>query len=183
MSRRWALLLPLALFVAICIFLLFGLFSDPRKLESALVGQPVPQFQLPALMSEQSLSHADLPKTPYLLNVWATWCPTCYAEHQFLNQLAAEGVVIVGLNYKDERAKAQRWIRELGNPYQLLLEDASGQMALDLGVYGAPETYMVDAQGQIVYRHVGDLNPRVWQSLAPKFAALQQTGESHVETY
>ena len=99
-----------------------------------------------------------------LLNVWATWCPTCRAEHQYLNQLSAQGVRVVGLNYKDDRQKAIVWLKELGNPYSLSLFDGDGMLGLDLGVYGAPETFLIDGKGIIRYRHAGDLNARVWES-------------------
>ncbi|STI47520.1 thiol:disulfide interchange protein (cytochrome C-type biogenesis protein) [Escherichia coli] len=98
-----------------------------------------------------------------LLNVWATWCPTCRAEHQYLNQLSAQGIRVVGMNYKDDRQKAIRWLKELGNPYALSLFDGDGMLGLDLGVYGAPETFLIDGNGIIRYRHAGDLNPRVWE--------------------
>ncbi|NGH43123.1 DsbE family thiol:disulfide interchange protein, partial [Escherichia coli] len=98
-----------------------------------------------------------------LLNVWATWCPTCRAEHQYLNTLAARGVRVVGLKYKDDRAKAVTWLNSLGNPYALSLYDGDGMLGLDLGVYGAPETFLIDGQGIIRYRHAGDMNERVWQ--------------------
>ncbi|MFQ9122326.1 MAG: DsbE family thiol:disulfide interchange protein [Haemophilus parainfluenzae] len=90
-----------------------------------------------------------------LLNVWATWCPTCYAEHQYLNQLAKQGVTIIGLDYKDESPKAMKWLKDLGNPYSLVLKDEKGSFALDLGVYGAPETFIVDGKGVIHYRLAG----------------------------
>ena len=100
---------------------------------------------------------------PLLLNVWATWCPTCRAEHQFLNALSGQGVRVVGLNYKDDRQKAVNWLDSLGNPYALSLFDGSGMLGLDLGVYGAPETFLIDGQGIIRWRHAGDLNARVWR--------------------
>src|SRR5690554_1149171 len=108
-----------------------------------------------------------------LLNVWATWCPTCRAEHEYLNKLAAEGVYIVRLNYKDDsRAKAVNWLNTLGDPYQLNLFDERGMVAIDFGVYGAPETFLINMNGEVVYRHVGDVNDRVWQGkLGPMYEA------------
>ncbi len=94
---------------------------------------------------------------PVLLNVWATWCPTCRAEHQYLNQLSAQGIRVVGMNYKDDRQKAISWLKELGNPYALSLFDGDGMLGLDLGVYGAPEAFLIDGNGIIRYRHAGDL--------------------------
>ena len=112
---------------------------------------------------------------PMLLNVWATWCPTCYAEHEYLNQLKErEGIHIVGINYKDERPKALRWLKNLGNPYADDIYDPTGMLALDLGVYGAPETFFIDSNGVIRYRHVGDVNDTVWKkTLKPIFEQME----------
>ncbi|RUO56177.1 DsbE family thiol:disulfide interchange protein [Pseudidiomarina homiensis] len=175
---RWVvLLLPLIAFVVLVGFLLRGLFSDPTELSSALVGKPVPQFTVPDLYQpERSHTQAVLSGEPMLLNVWATWCPTCRAEHEYLNKLAAEGVAIVGLNYKDDsRDKAVNWLNTLGDPYTVNLFDATGSVALELGVYGAPETFLIDAQGHIRYRHVGDVNERVWRGeLGERYRKLRQ---------
>jgi len=157
------LLIPLVLFFVVCIFLFKGLYSDPRKLDSALVGQPVPEFILQDIYDESKQHDASILKNKkMLLNVWATWCPTCYAEHKYLNQLAGEGIYIVGLNYKDDRKKAIQWLTDLKDPYKISLFDGNGMLGMDLGVYGAPETYFIDSKGIIQYRHVGDLNARVW---------------------
>jgi cytochrome c biogenesis protein CcmG/thiol:disulfide interchange protein DsbE len=175
-NLRWAvLLLPLLAFVVLVGFLLRGLFSDPTELSSALVGKPVPQFSVPDLYQpERTHTQAVLQGEPMLLNVWATWCPTCRAEHEYLNKLAAEGVPIVGLNYKDDsRDKAVNWLNTLGDPYRVNLFDANGSVALEFGVYGAPETFLIDAQGRIRYRHVGDVNERVWRGeLGQRYRAL-----------
>lgn len=176
---RWVILaLPLLAFLWLTIFLLRGLFSDPTELSSALVGKPVPQFSLPDIYEPQKQhTEAALQGRPMLLNVWATWCPTCRAEHEYLNKLAAEGVYIVGLNYKDDsRAKAVNWLNTLGDPYQVNLFDERGMVALDFGVYGAPETFLINAAGEVVYRHVGDVNDRVWNNvLGPQYDQLMQT--------
>lgn len=173
---KWlVLLLPLLAFLLLVGFLLRGLFSDPTELSSALVGKPVPQFSVPDLYDpEQRHSQAILQGEPMLLNVWATWCPTCRAEHEYLNQLAAQGVAIVGLNYKDDsRDKAVNWLNTLGDPYTINLFDADGSVALEFGVYGAPETFLIDAEGRIRYRHVGDVNERVWRGeLGQRYRAL-----------
>ncbi|MHC6526750.1 DsbE family thiol:disulfide interchange protein [Vibrio proteolyticus] len=148
--------------------------DDPTKLESVLVGQPVPDFRLedlaePGKLYDQSIFKGE----PLLLNVWATWCPTCYAEHQYLNQLAGDGVKIIGMNYKDQRDKAVKWLNELGNPYLISLFDGDGMLGLDLGVYGAPETFLIDANGVIRYRHVGDVNPQNWKAqLQPIYQSM-----------
>lgn len=148
--------------------------DDPTKLESVLIGKQVPEFRLedlaePGKLYDQSVFKGE----PLLLNVWATWCPTCYAEHQYLNKLASDGVKIIGLNYKDQRDKAVKWLNELGNPYLISLFDGSGMLGLDLGVYGAPETFLIDSDGVIRYRHVGDVNPTNWKdTLQPMYQKL-----------
>ncbi|WP_439242871.1 DsbE family thiol:disulfide interchange protein [Lonepinella sp. BR2474] len=167
MNRK--LFLPLILFVALIVAFFVqlqrnGQGDDPKALESALVGQAVPTMQLTDLFSNQPVKQAIFQQgKPILLNVWATWCPTCYAEHQYLNQLAEQGVVIIGVDYKDQREKAVSWLQRLNNPYQQVLFDEKGSFGLDLGVYGAPETFVIDGNGIIQYRHAGDLNEKVWQ--------------------
>ncbi|WP_070963575.1 DsbE family thiol:disulfide interchange protein [Vibrio sonorensis] len=148
--------------------------DDPTKLESVLIGKEVPKFKLEDLAEPGKLyDQAIFEGEPLLLNVWATWCPTCYAEHQYLNELAAQGVKIIGLNYKDDRGKAIGWLNDLGNPYLISLFDGNGMLGLDLGVYGAPETFLIDAKGVIRYRHVGDVNPTNWQEkLQPLYQAM-----------
>lgn len=174
-TRLWVFLVPLGIFLAAAVFLFKGLYSDPSKLESALIGQPVPTFTLQDLYQQEIRHDASIFKgKPMLLNVWATWCPTCYAEHKYLNKLASEGVFIVGLNYKDDREKAIRWLADLGDPYKISLYDKDGMLGLDLGVYGAPETYLIDSLGVIQYRHVGDVNDQVWQeTLLPIFKDMK----------
>lgn len=173
--RVLTLSVPLILFFIVCIFLFKGLYSDPRKLDSALVGKPVPQFVLQDIYDPNKQHDASvLQGKKMLLNVWATWCPTCYAEHTFLNQLAGEGIYIVGMNYKDQRNKAIQWLTDLKDPYQISLFDGDGMLGMDLGVYGAPETYFIDSKGVIQYRHVGDLNARVWDNqLKALFEGMQ----------
>ncbi|MCU5772831.1 DsbE family thiol:disulfide interchange protein [Erwiniaceae bacterium BAC15a-03b] len=164
------LYIPLVLFLLLAAALLYQLSrnangDDPTLLESALIGKPVPQFKLesldqPGKIYDQAVLNDG---QPILLNVWATWCPTCRAEHQYLNTLAQQGIRVVGLNYKDNRQKAVNWLNTLGNPYALSLYDGNGMLGLDLGVYGAPETFLIDGNGIIRYRHAGDMNERVWQ--------------------
>ncbi|EFL9482853.1 thiol:disulfide interchange protein DsbE [Escherichia coli] len=168
--KRKVLLIPLIIFLAIAAALLWQLArnaegDDPTNLESTLIGKPVPKFRLESLDNPGQFYQADVltQGKPVLLNVWATWCPTCRAEHQYLNQLSAQGIRVVGMNYKDDRQKAISWLKELGNPYALSLFDGDGMLGLDLGVYGAPETFLIDGNGIIRYRHAGDLNPRVWE--------------------
>ncbi|MDC0611696.1 DsbE family thiol:disulfide interchange protein [Vibrio sp.] len=173
------LFIPFILFIALVCVFVFQLEDnrqgdDPTKLESVLIGKKVPVFKLedlaePGRLYDQSLFRGE----PLLLNVWATWCPTCLAEHHFLNSLAQKGVKIIGLNYKDDRQKAVTWLYEKGNPYLVSLYDGDGMLGLDLGVYGAPETFIIDAQGVIRYRHVGDVNQQNWQqTLQPIYEKL-----------
>lgn len=160
--KRKVLLIPLIIFLAIAAALLWQLArnaegDDPTNLESALIGKPVPKFRLESLDNPGQFYQADVltQGKPVLLNVWATWCPTCRAEHQYLNQLSAQGIRVVGMNYKDDRQKAISWLKELGNPYALSLFDGDGMLGLDLGVYGAPETFLID--GNVAMRAISIL--------------------------
>ncbi len=170
--NRLALFVPLALFIGLSLVLLLGLDKDPTELPSALVGEPFPAFNLSSLEDEQStLTEQDLKGDVLLVNVWATWCFACRIEHPMLNELSQQGVKIVGLNYKDQRAGAKAWLVERGNPYQFNIFDAQGSLGIDLGVYGAPETYLVDAEGIIRHRRVGVVDERVWNA---EFRALYE---------
>ncbi len=161
--NRIALFVPLVVFAILTLFLLKGLDRDPTELPSALVGEAFPSFVLPSLSNQQKLlSEHDLNSKVVLVNVWATWCFACRIEHPMLNQLAAEGVSIIGLNYKDQNNKALQWLEQKGNPYLFNIVDAQGSLGFDLGVTGAPETYLVDHQGIIRYRRVGVVDQRVW---------------------
>jgi cytochrome c biogenesis protein CcmG/thiol:disulfide interchange protein DsbE len=175
--RRLILLLPLLLFLALGGFLLRGLQLDPRAMPSALIDQPLPEFSLPILGQAGTVDRNGVIGEVALVNVWATWCGSCRVEHPYLTQLAAEGVPIYGINYKDVDAEAVRWLQQLGDPYRLSIVDAEGSLGLDLGVYGAPETYVVDAAGYIRYRHVGVVNEQTWQQvLQPIMQELQGEG-------
>lgn len=176
MNRRFLLFIPLFLALLLGLVLFAGIGKDPTRLESARLNDPVPAFALPDLKSPGLIrTQAELKGEVRLLNVWATWCPTCRAEHTYLNTLARRGVKIVGLNYKDDPEAALRWLQELGDPYEFNLSDPDGKLGFDLGVYGAPETYVIDRQGVVRHRHVGDVNDRVWQeSLAPLLQKLAQ---------
>jgi cytochrome c biogenesis protein CcmG/thiol:disulfide interchange protein DsbE len=168
---RLKLFLPLIAFV-----LLGGLFFfvqnnikegsyDPQALPSALVGQSLPEFQLPILNAADNkiATKKDLPSGWLLINVWATWCPSCHFEHAYLNKLAADkDIKIIGIDYKDENAAAQQWLQEKGNPYALVLADQEGRFGLDLGVTGAPENFLVDPQGIVRLRWQGPLDETVW---------------------
>ncbi|KTT12858.1 thiol:disulfide interchange protein [Pseudomonas oryzihabitans] len=173
MRRRLLLCLPLLAFLILAGFLYRGLYRDPQVLPSALVGQPFPAFSLPGVLNEQLISRQDLLGRPALVNVWGTWCVACREEHPLLNRLKAQGVVIHGVNYKDDNASARRWLAEFHDPYRLDIRDDEGRLGLDLGVYGAPETFLIDAQGIVRYRHVGVVDQRVWdEELGPRYRAL-----------
>jgi cytochrome c biogenesis protein CcmG, thiol:disulfide interchange protein DsbE len=175
--RRLTLLLslPLAGFAILLTMLWGGLGKDPSLLPSALLDRPLPAFSAARLDDpQQTVEHTDLRGEIALLNVWATWCPTCYAEHTFLNSLKERGVVIYGINYKDERAKALDWLTQLGDPYRINIDDSAGQLGIDLGVYGAPETFLLDTNGVIRYRHVGAVDEQVWQNeFLPRIRTLE----------
>lgn len=164
--------IPLVLFLLLVAALMWQLSrnangDDPTRLESALVGKPVPLFTLESLDQPGKFYDRSVltDGKPVLLNVWATWCPTCRSEHQYLNSLAVQGIRVVGLNYKDDRSKALGWLNSLGDPYALSLYDGDGMLGLDLGVYGAPETFLIDGKGIIRYRHAGEMNDRVWNTV------------------
>ena len=172
--KRWLLFIPLIIAVAMGVLFWIGLGKENKDvLPSPLVGQAFPEFSATRLLDEANIDRSALPAQPMLVNVWATWCPTCKAEHEFLNQLATLGITIVGINYKDDDAKARTWLDAYGNPYAFNITDPDGKLGLELGVYGAPETFLVDSQGIIRGKHVGDLNARVWQQLQVQFEAMK----------
>ncbi len=171
--NRIFLFVPLILFIVLAIFLGGGIGREDKDvLPSPLIGKPFPTFILQQVETEKQLTQSDLQGKPMLVNVWATWCPTCKAEHEFLNTLAAQGVRIIGINYKDDDDEAKIWLRDFGNPYEFNISDPKGKLGLELGVYGAPETFFVDGDGIIRAKHVGDLNPRIWQKYKAKFEQL-----------
>ena len=159
---RLRLYLPLLVFLVLAALLWRGLSEDPNYMPAALEGEPLPQFALPTL-DGRIVTQADLSGSVALINVWATWCPSCHAEHAYLNQLARAGVVIYGIDYKDDDEAARRWLKEKGDPYRLMVTDHSGRLGLDLGVTGAPETYVIDAEGIVRMRHQGPIDERVWK--------------------
>lgn len=164
MKSSYLRLLPFLLFVALGIFFLRGLSLNPQHLPSVKIGKSLPNFTLPILNdSSKQLTANNLRGQMVLLNVWASWCEACREEQLFLMQLAHQGVVIYGLNYKDKVQNALSWLTEWGNPYTMIGSDIHGQVAIDLGVYGAPETFLIDKNGVIQYRHAGIMTERVWQ--------------------
>ncbi len=156
---------PLIVFIALGVFFLKGLGLDAREVPSVMIGQKIPAFNLPRLDNGELQSSQDLKGKMLILNVWASWCEVCNEEQDFLMQLSKQGVPIYGLNYKDEPSAAKSWLVRWGNPYRWSMSDEAGRFALDLGVYGAPETFLIDAEGVIRYRHAGALTPEVWQKM------------------
>ena len=172
-------LIPLSLFLAIVAFLAVGLNRDPTVVPSPLVGKPTPEFSLPRLKDPgETVSRSDLLGKVSLLNVWATWCVSCRAEHPLLIDLANEGrLPIYGLNYKDNRDEAIQWLEQLGDPYVASAYDPSGRLGFDLGVYGLPETFVMDPQGVIAYKHIGPIDADAWRNkILPVIQALQEAG-------
>jgi len=163
---RAKLFVPLLVFALIVGFGYAGFkLNDPHVLPSALLNKPFPEFSAPVLGEVGRVAdRRELLGSPVLVNVWATWCPTCKAEHHELMKIHANtDLRIVGVNYKDNAAKALRWLADYGNPYEFTLQDVDGSLGVELGVYGAPESFLLDATGTIVYKHIGDINPRVWR--------------------
>lgn len=169
--RRWLMFAPLAVFAALVLLFLFRLFAgDPSKLPSALIGKPAPLLTLAAVegltldgRAVPGFGPAELQAgKPVLVNVFASWCAPCHQEHPFLMELAKDGRLrILGLNYKDKPENARRFLGRLGNPYVAVGVDPDGRNAIEWGVYGVPETFLVDGKGTIVFKHVGPLTPEI----------------------
>ena len=163
-TRRW---LPLAVFAALAVLLAAGVWMSKRAdrdaLPSPLIGKEAPDFALHDLFNpEHVVRLKDLKGAPFVLNVWGSWCVACREEHPTLSAFAeTKRVRVIGYNWKDDPADAKRWLEQLGNPYWLVLADPEGKTAIDLGVYGAPETYLIDAKGHVRWKHVGALTPQV----------------------
>ncbi len=153
--------LPVIVFAVLVAFLAIGLKLDPREVPSPLVNKAAPAFKLPLLAQPDAmLTPADLRGKVWLLNVWASWCVSCRVEHPLLVELAKTGTVpIYGLNYKDKRDDAMQWLRERGDPYLQSISDADGRVGIDYGVYGVPETFVIDREGVIRYKQIGPLTP------------------------
>ena len=150
--------MPLIIFAVLVALLAIGLTLNPRLVPSPLIGKPAPEFELPLLLKQGSFSNKDLIGHVTLVNVWASWCFACRQEHEVVKSLARKGVRIIGLNYKDEPDDAKNWLTKLGNPYQFIAADYSGRIAIDWGVYGAPETFLIDKSGIIRHKVIGPLS-------------------------
>ena len=171
-------LLPLGIFAALVVLLFVGLQLDPRKVPSPLIDKPAPAFSLPQLHEpDKTLSRQDLLGKVYLLNVWASWCVSCRDEQPVLMRLAqTKQVEMYGLNYKDQREEALRWLDMFGNPYVASISDADGRVGIDWGVYGVPETFVIDRSGVIRYKHIGPVTQADLDTqLLPKVRELQGT--------
>lgn len=174
---RW---IPLAVAALLGVLLFAGVLlsrrGDREALPSPLIGKPAPAFALPVLHEPgRIVSNAELRGAPYVLNVWGSWCPACRDEHPVLTRFAeTRRVRVIGYNWKDEREDALRWLEQFGNPYWLVLTDLEGRVAIDWGIYGAPETFLVDADGIVRWKHVGPLDDAtIRDDLLPKLAEVE----------
>jgi cytochrome c biogenesis protein CcmG/thiol:disulfide interchange protein DsbE len=170
-------LLPLAVFILLVGFLAVGLNLNPREVPSPLVGRQAPAFELPVLQQpEKRFTPAEMRGKVWLLNVWASWCVSCRDEHPMLLALAKRGVLpILGLNYKDKGDEAIAWLKQFGNPYEFSVVDADGRIGIDYGVYGVPETYLIDANGVIRYKQIGPVTAAILeQKILPLAMSLKK---------
>lgn len=158
-------LLPAVVFAALVGFFVVGLQRDPGQIRSPLIGKPAPAFSLESLGDPAwQVGSADFAGRPWLLNVWATWCGGCRQEHDTLLAIARENrVPMMGLNWRDDRNLALRWLAQLGNPYASVAFDPEGRTAIDWGVYGAPETFLIGADGRVLQKQIGPMTPEIWQ--------------------
>ncbi|HET7765783.1 MAG TPA: DsbE family thiol:disulfide interchange protein [Burkholderiales bacterium] len=168
--------IPIAIFIALVVLLGVGLKLDPREVPSPLIGKPAPHFELPRLHeSDKTFSERDMLGKVWVLNVWASWCVSCREEHPVLLDLAKSGVPIYGLNYKDKREDGLAWLKGMGDPYRISIFDFDGRVGIDYGVYGVPETYVIDKGGVIRYKRIGPLTPAfVKETLLPLVKELDR---------
>jgi len=177
MKIAWKWALPLLIFVALAAFLFAGLFKDPREVPSPLVGKPAPAFSLRQLQAPgRTLSTADMRGKVWLLNVWASWCESCRIEHPLLVEMSKQNIVpIVGLNYKDKDDLGRAWLAERGDPYTASVVDADGRVGIDWGVYGVPETFVIDKNGIIRYKQIGPVSAEALQkTIVPLIRELEK---------
>lgn len=170
-------ILPFVIFIILAVFLFKGLSLDPREVPSPLVGKPAPTFSLPQLQApDKKFSPQDMKGKVWLLNVWASWCVSCVQEHPILVELARQNIVpIYSLDYKDKSADALNWLNNKGNPYVLTVSDTDGRVGIDYGVYGVPETYVIDKQGIIQYKQIGPVTPQnLQEKILPLVAELEK---------
>jgi cytochrome c biogenesis protein CcmG, thiol:disulfide interchange protein DsbE len=177
----WKFLLPFAAFVALAVLFAFGLNPkrDIHALPSPLIGKPAPEFALTDVLdANRIVSNSTLKGQVYVLNVWATWCVPCREEHEALLAISQTHLVpLIGLNWKDNRDRSKLWLQQLGNPYQGVGFDGDGRAAIDWGVYGAPETYLVGKDGQVLFKYISPITQQVWnEEFVPRIAAAQRGG-------
>ncbi len=167
--------IPIVLMLGVLALLGFGLTHDPREVPSPLIGKPAPAFALPGLGgTPPQLANADLKGRPVLVNFFASWCAGCRVEHPVLMQLAKEGIEIIGIDYKDTDADGAQWLQRHGNPYRVVAADLQGAAGLDWGVYGVPETYVLAADGTILFKQIGPVTEQVWrEKMAPLMAGAK----------
>lgn len=163
--KKIALFLPFLVFAMLAGVFFSQLGKDTQYMPSALIGKPLPDFSLVNLETNKLVSKEEIEPGGFLINFWGTWCPACSFEHDYLMKLASEGVNIVGIDYKDDTQEAIKWLKEKGDPYSVVLLDELGNFGIDMGVTGAPETFVVDSKGVVVYRHQGIVNEEVWQTM------------------
>lgn len=158
-------LLPLLVAIVLLVSFYFGLQQDPSRIPSPLLDNPAPEYELPSLKEpERLVGSASYAGQEVLVNIWATWCPGCRQEHDFLMELAGEGVIpIYGLNWRDNRPDALQWLQVLGDPYVESAFDADGRVGIDWGAYGAPETFLVNKDGIVVHKHIAPLTREIWE--------------------
>ncbi len=181
MTLNRSLLIPLVVFLLLVLILASGFWlKDPHYLPSELINKPFPAFELQDLHENRTLTTQDLGSTVSLVNVWATWCPNCLVEHPELMRIAKEeNIPLYGVNYNDDTEKAIRWLERHGNPFRFSVVDDKGTLAIDLGVYGAPETFVVDQDRVIRFRHVGPLNEEIWErELEPVVRLLREQAKA-----
>jgi cytochrome c biogenesis protein CcmG/thiol:disulfide interchange protein DsbE len=177
----WKFLVPMGVFLALIVLFALGLNPnrDIRALPSPLLGKPAPAFELSDVLDPaRNVSNASFQGQIYVFNAWGTWCVPCREEQETLLAIAKQGVVpIIGLNFNDDRTRAQRWLRELGNPYTAVAFDPDERVAIDWGVYGAPETFLVDQHGRVIYKYISPLTLEVWQTeFLPRIQAARRSG-------
>ncbi|OOF80267.1 DsbE family thiol:disulfide interchange protein [Rodentibacter caecimuris] len=175
MKKKLLFFTPLFMLLAVCILLIAGLNKDPKKIASALIDKPVPEFyQANLLDPSQKISPKNFPKQPFLLNVWGSWCGYCKEEHPLLMDIA-KTIPIIGIDYRDNPQNGREMLKRMGNPFLFTIDDSHGELALKLGVDGAPETYLVDMHGVIRYRHSGLLERETWENIfVPKIQELMK---------
>ncbi len=184
MKKMMIAMIPLGVFFGLIVLLYANLNNHSEVLPSPLIGKKVPAFEHPTLYSNQTLTQDDFKGQAWLLNVFGSWCPSCQYEHPLVTALAETGKIkVIGLNWKDEPADADRWLKRWGNPYHEILVDYEGDTAINLGVYGAPETFLIDANGTIIFKIAGVLTQQnIQQDLMPLINQLTQSSDNQINT-